>query len=496
MNPVLVIGAGVGGLVAALELAVRGHEVTVLERAATPGGKLRSIPVAGRALDAGPTVFTQKPWFDDIFARAGARLDEHLRLTPLTVLARHAWSDGSRFDLPTDGEAAVDAVGCFAGREEARRYRRFRADAAAIYQVLEQPFMCASRPSLPGLLARVGFRRLPALAAIRPFTSLWRALGDYFHDPRLRQLFARYATYVGASPWHAPATLMLIAHVESLGVWQLEGGMARLAEALAKLAAARGVTFRYDCEVSGIEREGGRVRGVRLADGERIAASAVVANIDVGALRNGSLGADLRTAVPAHAARSSSALTWNVVARTAGFPLHHHNVFFGDDYAEEFAAVFERGALPRDPTVYVCAQDARLDDSVDARERGLLCLINAPANGDRVAYDAARVAQAEKTMRERLARAGMTLSIEPAKCVVTSPADFAARFPGAGGAIYGPVGHGWRASFVRGGARARVPGLYLAGGSVHPGPGVPMAALSGRLAAAALEEDLRRGARR
>lgn len=495
MRPLLVIGAGVGGLVAALELAVRGYEVTVLERAARPGGKLRSVPVGGRGLDAGPTVFTQKPWFDDIFARAGARLDEHLRLTPLTVLARHAWSDGSRFDLPTDGEAAVDAVGRFAGREEAQRYRRFRADAATIYQVLEQPFMCASRPSLPGLLARVGVRRLPALAAIRPFTSLWRALGDYFHDARLRQLFARYATYVGASPWRAPATLMLIAHVESLGVWQLEGGMARLAAALASLAAARGVVFRYDSEVRVIEREGGRVRGVRLADGERLAAAAVVANVDVGALRDGSLGDDLRAAVPAHAARSSSALTWNVVARTAGFPLHHHNVFFGDDYAEEFAAVFEREALPRDPTVYVCAQDARLDDD-DAGEHGLLCLINAPANGDRTAYDAARLARAETAMRDRLARAGLTLSFEPAECVVTTPADFAARFPGAGGAIYGPVGHGWRASFVRGGARSRVPGLYLAGGSVHPGPGVPMAALSGRLAAAALDADLRRGARK
>ncbi len=483
---VLVIGGGMGGLVAALELACAGLDVTLLERAATPGGKLREVTVAGRRLDAGPTVFTMRWVFEAIFADAGASLTDHLTLQPASVLARHAWDAGQRLDLFADLQRSADAIGRFAGAAEARGFLAFSAEARRIYATLEAPFIRGPRPSMGSLVRDAGAR---ALWGIRPFDTMWKALSQHFADPRLRQLFGRYATYCGSSPFLAPATLMLVAHVERDGVWLVEGGMHRIAQALAGLAAARGATLRYGAEVAEVLLEGGRVSGVRLADGERIAAGAVVVNADAGAVAAGLLGAAVRGATPAVAAkdRSLSAVTWATVARTEGFPLLRHNVFFSDDYAAEFRDL-AAGAMPGQPTVYVCAQD-RGDDAADLdRPERLLCLVNAPPTGDAQPPTATEIERcADRTFR-LLARCGLCLTCEATE--TTTPEGFHRLFPGTGGALYGPAVHGATATFKRPGSRTRVPGLYLAGGSTHPGAGVPMAALSGRLAATSVLQDL------
>ncbi len=226
---VVVIGAGIGGLAAAIELSACGLPVLVLERAEAVGGKMRQVVADGVGIDAGPTVLTLRGVFEALFARAGTTLEAALTLRPAERLARHAWRDGSRLDLFADIGRSADAVGVFAGRAAAQGYREFCARSARIFATLEPSFIAASRPSLPGLVARAGPR---ALAGISPFSTLWQALGAHFEDPRLRQLFGRYATYCGSSPFSAPATLMLVAHVEQSGVWMVEGGMQR-AERLA-----------------------------------------------------------------------------------------------------------------------------------------------------------------------------------------------------------------------------------------------------------------------
>ncbi len=262
-RPVVVVGAGVGGLAAAVSLAARGVPTLVLERAPAPGGKMREVQIGTARLDAGPTVFTMRWVFDDLLAAAGERLDDHLRLRPAQVLARHAWQGGPRLDLYADIERSAEAIGGFAGAAEARRFRQFAARARRIYATLEWPFIRSPRCPHPlALLRRTGWRRLPDLWSIRPFESLWSALGEYFHDPRLRQLFGRYATYCGSSPWQAPATLMLVAHVELDGVWLIDGGMHGLARALERVARARGALFRYGSHVTRLDVRGGAVSAV------------------------------------------------------------------------------------------------------------------------------------------------------------------------------------------------------------------------------------------
>ena len=490
---VIVIGAGVGGLVAALLLATEGVDVTVIERADGPGGKMRQVEAGGALLDAGPTVFTMRWVFEKIFAEAGATLTDHLTLQRAQTLARHLWRDGAHLDLFADPDQSADAIGVFAGATEAAGFVRFCARARSIYETLRDSFILAERPSPVDLVRHAGVAGLPQLLRISPFATMWEELGKYFRDPRLRQLFGRYATYCGSSPFAAPATLMLVAHVEMEGVWRLTGGMHRLARALASLAQARDARFLYGRDAHRILVKGGRACGVRLADGETIEADAIIMNGDVSALRNGLLGREAQGAIGAAGAASRaqpslSALTLAMRARAEGASLVHHNVFFSDDYRAEFDDIFTRRRLPVSPTIYVCAQD-RADDPAARDDERLFALVNAPAGGEAMELSPEELNRCEETIFRELAACGLRVSATATRR--TTPADFARLFPATGGAIYGQASHGWMASFTRPGARTILPGLYLAGGSVHPGPGAPMAAISGRNAARRLMADLR-----
>jgi 1-hydroxycarotenoid 3,4-desaturase len=486
---VLVVGAGLGGLACAIVLAAAGLEVTVLERAAASGGKMRQTPVGDATIDAGPTVLTLRSVFDALFETAGESLDDALVLTPCDTLARHAWTEDARLDLYADIARSADAIGAFAGAAEARGYLAFCAEARGVYETLNDTFMAAQQTSVFGLTGRVGLTRPAGLLRIRPFETLWRALGGHFADPRLRQLFGRYATYCGASPFAAPATLMLIAHAEQAGVWRVEGGMQRIAEALEALARRLGVGFRHGAHVERIATAAGRASGVELACGERLAAGTVIVNADCAALAAGLLGPEIARAVPQapREARSLSAVTFALTARTDGFPLERHNVFFSSDYPAEFEDILTHRRLPRAPTVYVCAQDR--PGAADGAGERLLVLVNAPADGDLGEFDEETLTRCETELSRRLAACGLVITPTAAP-VVTTPAGFERLFPGTGGALYGRAMHGWAAAFRRPGARTRIPGLYLAGGGAHPGAGAPMAVLSGRLAAEALLSDL------
>lgn len=497
---VVIVGAGIGGLAAAVPLAARGLDVTVVERAETSGGKIRQLAVPGpdgavRHVDAGPTVFTLRDVFDQLFEDAGSRLEDHVRVAPASLLARHVWPDGSLLDLHADPAASTEAIAAFAGPAEARAFAGFMAEAARIHRTLDRAFMRRQRTTPWGLSWRLGLDRLSDLVALRPYTPLVRALAGRFRDPRLVQLFGRYATYAGSSPYRAPATLMLIAHVEAEGVWLVEGGIPALARGVEALARRHGVRFRLGTEVAEI-RVSGRVSGVRLGCGEVLEADHVIFNGDPAALAEGLLGPDAIRAAPKvpRRARSLSAVTLALVARVRGFPLAHHNVVFSADYAREFAEI-AAGRLPADPTVYVCAEDRgpfgrpEGDAGSDGQPERLLAIVNARADGDLGRPAEEEVSACIQTTMAALAARGLTLDCPPTQMAVTTPADFARRFPATGGAIYGRASHGWLASFLRPGSRTRIPGLYCAGGGVHPGAGVPMAALSGRLAAEALLED-------
>jgi len=497
----VVVGAGMGGLACALTLAQRGLEVTLVDAAEGPGGKMRPLSVGGVQIDSGPTVFTMRWVFEQLFEQAGASFSERVACDPLSILARHAWRSGDqRLDLCAQAVDSQSAIATFSSPAEGRRFQAFCQEARRLYRHLEGPYIRSEKPTVLSLMKDLGPGGLMALTGLGPFRTLWATLSKRFSDPRLQQLFGRYATYCGASPWQAPATLILIAQVEMDGVWAVRGGMGRLSVALAELAAERGVVQRYRTPVKDVVVEGGHTRGVRLADGELLRADTVVFNGDVNALAMGSLGrgGSAAAAVRPRSQRSLSAMTWSVLAPTQGWPLTRHNVFFDQDYSSEFRDIFGRARFPTKPTVYVCAQD-RHDQglagvgSVDQPER-LLVLVNAPACGDEQqgpSWDREQEMQScqDRTF-ELLNACGLQVHRHLGQEQRTTPWEFEQRYPGSAGSLYGPATHGWLSAFRRGSARTTIPGLYLAGGSVHPGPGVPMATMSGRLAAETVMDHL------
>ncbi|MEM1341097.1 MAG: FAD-dependent oxidoreductase, partial [Pseudomonadota bacterium] len=265
-HKIAVVGAGIGGLSAAMRLAAAGASVTVFERADWCGGKLRAVPSEAGAVDAGPTVLTQRHVFDELFEATGASLDDYATLVPEPLLARHYWVDGSQLDLFGDTDESCAAIRDFAGAQEAAAFRRFTARCQRLFRQFETPVMRSGQPSLATLTATV-LRNPKVLADLRPTRSLARDLAAEFRDPRLRQLFGRYATYVGGSPYRVPALLGLIWSSEQAGVWRVEGGMHALAAALAQRADEVGVDIRLGTGIARIEGQNGHLTGLTTEDG-------------------------------------------------------------------------------------------------------------------------------------------------------------------------------------------------------------------------------------
>ncbi len=506
------IGAGAAGLAVAARLAARRHRVTVLEQSDRVGGKLATVRHAGFAFDTGPSLFTLPAVYRDLFLKTGRPLEEEVDLQPVEPGFRYEFGDGSRAVLPGVGAGAfAAALGDQLGGRTADEWRSLMVRAGAMWRLTREPVL---QSPLRGPRSLVPLARRPGdIATIAPWQSL-RTLGRRtLRDPRARTLLDRYATYSGSDPRRAPAVLATIPYVEqTFGIWHIGGGLGALADAMHRRCAALGVEIRTGTVVTGIEVRADRVAGVRTTTDAAIPADIVISDADAHHLYADLLGTSLHPRVRRARQRvrrtepslSGFVLLLGLSGRTPGAV--HHTVSFPTDYDGEFDDVFGRrghpARPPRDPALYICNPEDPAMRPDDAHESWFV-LVNAPRHSDprlptggSIDWRAPGVATGYRDhVLALLTRRGL---LEPARITwqqTITPADIAERTGSPGGAIYGTASHGAGAAFLRPANEGAIGGLYLVGGSAHPGGGLPLVGMSAEITAG-LIGPARRPARR
>jgi phytoene desaturase len=490
---VVVIGAGMGGLAVAARLSARGHAVVVVEQAGRAGGNLETYRRDGFAFDTGPSLLTLPAVYRDLFLKTATRrkdaaLEDNIDLQGLETAFKYRWADGAEAVLPgSNSNRVAAALGDALGGVSEVEWQRFSRRAADIWAVTRVPFLEAPVSGLGDL----GRHLLSphAIRTVAPWQTLRGLARKHFTDPRLVTLVDRYATYTGSDPRKAPAALAVIPFVEqTFGAWHVAGGLGALGDAVYQRCVERGVVFRFGSSVSRVTTAGDAVSGVVLEGGEQIRADVVVSDADAQTLYETLLDHPVATRELRRLTRQPRSLSGFVIllalrGTTPG--LQHHNVFFPRRYDDEFDAIFGRDPCPPDdPAIYVCspADDAMRPPGHEA----WFVLVNTPPHDcshgvdwdDRALVDRYR----ERILR-RLAERGVDVRDRVLWHEVRTPADIAERTWSPGGSIYGASSNGRRSVLARPANRSAVRGLFLVGGSTHPGGGLPLVGMSAAIVA-------------
>lgn len=487
MKHVVVIGAGLAGLATAIRLAHAGFRVTVLEKNKRVGGKMNIVQCKGYTFDSGPSLLTMPFIVEELFTSVGRRFEDYLQLVRVEPLCRYHWPDGARLDASTHPDRMRTEMAAL-NPSDADAFPRFMDHGKRLYDAAAEAFLYQPLWSLAlrDLLHKLHL--VPRVVHLDPFRTYSMAVSSFFRDPRLQQLFNRYATYNGSTPYRAPATLLIIPYIElTYGGWYIAGGMYGLADALLRLAQSFGVVVQTDAPVVRIAVERKVARAVVVASGEEVRADVVVSNADVAYTYHSLLGYTGRRFASYEPSLSGFVVMLGVRQR---FPsLLHHNIFFSSDYRAEFDALVERQTIPTDPTVYVT--NTSFTDPHHAPDgcSNLFVLVNAPPLGT------APSAQRHGWLRwggvyrtiilEKLARMGLRIEEQDIEVEeIITPADFESWYNAWRGTLYGMSSNTRRSAFLRHANTApRIRNLYFAGGTVHPGGGIPLALLSGKHAA-------------
>ena len=499
MKRVLVIGSGLGGLSAAVTLAARGYKVKVFEKNAWTGGKTSSLQEDGFRFDLGPTILTMPSVLKRVFEEAGEQLSDYVHLTRLEPQWRAFFSDRSVLDLSEDLGTMKEHLREFVRvADDEHNYERFMLEAQRLSELAASYFFWKPVGGPADIIdkkALLDFNSLRNLAALRPHQTVQECVRDFVKDERTAQMLDYLVQYVGSSPENSPALLCGMAHMQAQeGVWYPQGGIRAIPEAFRKLAGQLGVEFVTGTRVVSIEYdEENRVTGVVDQNGKTHPGVAVVSNMD--AVRT---HRDLLKGRPLanFEARREYEPTCSGVVFYLGLSkryhqLAHHNFVFSSDSQEEFHHIYQRGDLSPDPSIYLAAPSAT--DPTVAPEGGeaLYVLAHTP------------YLQPHHNWKEMLPGYRRVIFKKLAECAgmddlgerivfesSLTPEDMNHRYQLLNGALYGLTSHGKvQGAFKPCNRSPDLKGLYLAGGSAHPGPGMPMAVMSGWIAADALDAD-------
>ncbi|MCB2197849.1 phytoene desaturase [bacterium] len=487
-DQVIVIGGGVGGLAGAIRLATTGHRVTLFEQNSQPGGKMNLFEAGGYRFDTGPSLLTMPFVFDQLFEAAGDNRPDHLEFVPVDPVCRYFYPDGVCIDSSADVDAMQEAIATLSPAD-GKAWKHFLEYTRRIYDATADVFLFSAFQEWRHLLKQRNLGAFFKLHRIDAMRTVHSAVSSHFSDPRVVQLFDRYATYNGSDPYRAPATLNVIPYVEhGLGGFYIKGGMYRLVEEMVALAVRVGVDLRMQAPVEKILHNGKRVEAV-VVDGARHDADAVLCNADVVTAHQHLIdGLDNRVRKLKRLEPSLSGMVFMWGVRGIHRELAHHNIFFSKNYEREFQMLFDKRSAPNDPTIYVAITQRADPSHAPASCENWFVLLNMPYLADGQDWQRT-VGEMRQHVLERLRNTGIDLHGKIELEEVITPEDFHRLYGSNAGSIYGLSSNTRMAAFRRPPNRSRdLHGLYFAGGSSHPGGGVPLATLSGMLAADLLYE--------
>lgn len=491
-QPTVVIGAGIGGLSTAIRLQGAGHQVIVLEKNPIVGGKMYQLEQDGFRFDTGPSVITMRHVFEDLFASVGRKLDDYLDFLHVEPMTRYFYPDGFVLDASSDISKMAQQIEQIDERD-IEGYLAYLAYAAKIHRITGQTFIYDKPPSPTSFLKVDPWEMLKS----DPFRTMSGAINSFVKSDKLRQLLGRFATYVGGSPYLAPATLNVIAHVELTGgVWYPRGGIYQIASALKKLATEIGVDIRTGQGVKQILVSDAKVTGVLLENESVIDTKVVISNIDVAMTYHKLLSSDdipqKRIEKMSSYEPSCSGFVLLLGIEGKNETLAHHNIFFSKDYKAEFEAIFKEGLPANDPTIYIAITSKTDNDHAPENCENWFVLVNAPALNDKVNWEQKKQ-DYRNLILEKLAQRGLDVRDKIRSETILTPVDLQEMSGAWRGALYGPSANDRFAVFLRPHNRSKdVQGLYFAGGTTHPGGGVPMVMLSGKVASDMVLEDNKR----
>jgi phytoene desaturase len=529
---ITVIGAGIGGLSAAIRLAAQGHRVSVFERQPTVGGKLNQVVMGGFSFDTGPSLITMPHVLENLFQAAERRMEDYVDLVPLDITCRYFYRDGLILNAWRD-HTSLAAEFARLNDHDGEALSCFLAYTHTLYQAAADPFLYHSLGSPLNVLrsfVRYVFKghdmsvddmavwaqddgallslnsnttstssisRLRAvLSALSPAT-LDQCVRDFFKDEHLHQLFDRYATYNGSSPYQAAAVYSIIPYVElAEGGWYPRGGIYTLASALERLARELGVSIETSSNVRRILVEHGAAQGVVLDDGQVVRSDVVIANSDVVTTYRELLSPVVRNERLVHRLEhvepSCSGFVLLLGVNKQYPQLAHHNIFFSDNYRAEFDDLFVKRIPLQEPTIYVCATTRTDPSQAPEGHENLFVLVNAPYLTANSNWE--RDAQVYRNRILDLLASYFQIDLRDVRghivCeAIITPEDFKRKYGANRGSIYGLSSNQRMAPFTRPGNRSKeIRNLYFVGGSTHPGGGVPLVMLSGKIVAELVQE--------
>jgi len=485
-----IIGSGLGGISAAIRLAHKGYRVTVYEKNPAPGGKAGEINDSGFRFDTGPSLLTMPFVVEELFAAAGEKMSDYLTLNKLDNLCRYFYPDGTVLNASSDPEKFGDEINRLTSdsKETLCRYLDY---CRTIYELTSDIFLFKdlySTKTYSNLKALKTFFRLPK---IDPFRTMDAANRSFFKDERIIQLFNRYATYNGSDPYKCPATLNIISHVEyNIGGYFIEGGMHNLTKELFALAKRCGVIFRFSSPVEKIITEGKIVKGIELEGGGIINSDAVVSNADVYSVYAKLLDDNYTKAAKKYnnLEPSSSALVFYWGVDITSGKLDTHNILFSADYKKEFTELFDKKTYPEDPTVYIYISSKFSKGDAPPGKENWFVMINAPTtqlSPPERGRLRGGINEIKETILTKIKKiTGYDIKDKIVFENIMTPVDIESQTGSYGGSIYGISSNNRKAAFLRQANRSKhYKGLYFCGGSAHPGGGIPLVILSGKLAA-------------